>query len=165
MAILGQDYVTAALEGKLRKTVLVLTNERLYQKGALVYRTKAGWPQKSKGSKVIEVKDITVTSFEDVYNVAAIIIALLIIVLGIIGHIYSIITPNETLVALSDISILFGLLFMLVSLITRPRLLIVDHTNGSISTYARWYKEAELSIFQDAISLATERFGKRYNSP
>jgi hypothetical protein len=88
--------------------------------------------------------------------------AVLIIVLGVIGHIYSIIRPNEMMVTLSDVSILFGLLFMLVSLITRPRLFIVDHANGTISTYARWYRETELSKFQDAISRATENVRTGY---
>ena len=162
MAILGQDYVASALQGKLRRTVHVLTDERLYQKGVVVYRTRTGWPEKYRGSEVIEIKDITMTSFEDVNNVAAIIMAVLIIALGVIGHIYSIIRPNEMMVTLSDVSILFGLLFMLVSLITRPRLFIVDHANGTISTYARWYRETELSKFQDAISRATENVRTGY---
>jgi hypothetical protein len=156
LSILGQGYVTSVLQGKPHKSVLVLTNERLYQKGVVFYRTPKGRLQKSKGSKVVEVKNITMTSITETDSVAVMAMSVLLVILGTIGHISASLSASEKFGILSGIGVIVGLLFMLVSLVTRRKLFIIEYPEGSILTYARWYKETELSRFQEAISLAIE---------
>jgi hypothetical protein len=156
VSILGQDYVASVLQGKTQKSVLVLTNERLYQEGVVFHRTQKGRLQKSKGSKVVEVKNITLTSITETDSVAVMAMSVALVILGTIGHISASLSGNEKFGILSVIGVIVGLLFMLVSLVTRRKLFIIDYPLGSILTYAGWYKETELSQFQEAISLAIE---------
>jgi hypothetical protein len=156
LSILGQDYVTSVLRGKSKKSVLVLTNERLYQKGAVFYRTQTGRLRKSKGSKVVEVGNITMTSITETDSVAVMAMSVLLVILGAVGHISATLSGSEKFAILSGIGVIVGLLFMLVSLVTRRKLFVIDYPDGSIFTYARWYTETELSQFQEAISPAIE---------
>jgi hypothetical protein len=156
VSILGQGYLTSVLRGKHKKSVLVLTNERLYQKGVIFYRTQAGRLRKSRGSKVVEVKNITMASITETDSVAVMAMSVLIVILGVVGHISATLSGSEKFVILSGIGVIVGLLFMLVSLVTRRKLFIVDYPDGSIFTNARWYTETELSQFQEAITLSIE---------
>jgi hypothetical protein len=66
------------------------------------------------------------------------------------------ITANQYPSLDAKMGVIVGLLFMLVSLVTRRKLFVIDYPDGSIFTYARWYTETELSQFQEAISPAIE---------
>ena len=60
---LGQGYLASIIQGDFSKSVLVLTNKRIYQKGKIFEIGNTGSLQSVKADKVIEVDQVTGTSF------------------------------------------------------------------------------------------------------
>jgi len=153
IAVLGQGYIAGLMEGTLSKSVLILSDQRLYSRGKIFNRLPNGKFAMTRGSAVVSARDITGTSYQVQSNVILMGLGIGLFLTGIFfTFMYGNISPQMLLYIF-----LPSLLLILFYYIQKHRLFIIEYAGGSIATNAKWYSIRELSEFQKAISLLKDR--------
>jgi hypothetical protein len=146
MGTLGINYLQSFLDsGILSKTVLVLTDKRLYQKGKSYEKNNKNGYNKINTQKVVDLKDITGTSF---FEFDPFIIKISAIILIILGVIFFFLGESEGAFFMIAGSIFSFILYK----ISLKRFFVVEYAGGAIYTDSSLYDEAEINEFQKAIS-------------
>lgn len=162
IAVLGQGYITSLLQGHLSRSIMFLTNKRLYQKGKTFSVTPNGKFISMKGESSCEVKDIHGTSFKEFNRTPILIASILFTTLAIIFFIIAgERRASEGLSTLASFSTTFSLFLWIFYFILRRRIFMVHISGGNMATDARWYSEQELHNFAKAISLTKESLEKK----
>ncbi|MDO9258046.1 MAG: hypothetical protein Q7U54_21215 [Bacteroidales bacterium] len=158
VGILGQSYADAIIRnGELSKSIMVLSNKRLYHKGSLYEKTGNGKLNFSKGQKVVNIQDITGTSYSSSRDMIMFIISIvlgILALLGLLGIIFASI-KGEAGIASSSIFLilLFGIPAMFLYSYSTKNLFVVEYSGGAIATKTAWYSTNELNEFQKLISV------------
>jgi hypothetical protein len=152
MGTLGVDYVSNFLiSGDLSKTILVLTDKRLYQKGKAFERNSSNGFSQVNTQKVVDIKDITGTSL---INYKLLFSHFLIAVFSIssissLGLLFSnemgIKAPILVTISITYVSYWF---YRKID----KGFFVVEYAGGSIATDSSLYKESEINEFQKLIS-------------
>ena len=158
MGTLGVDYVSNFLiSGDLSKTILVLTDKRLYQKGKAFERNSSNGFSQVNTQKVVDIKDITGTSL---INYKPLLLKILIMGLMVMFSLSSLSSLMIFFISdfrfkslfqtLISIPIVFGLYWFYKKI--DKRFFVVEYAGGSIATDSSLYKESEIHEFQKLIS-------------
>jgi hypothetical protein len=158
MGTLGVDYVSNFLiSGDLSKTILVLTDKRLYQKGKAFERNSSNGFSQVNTQKVVDIKDITGTSLINYKPLLLKIVLLFLIAMFSISSISSLglLFSSEMglkafIPLLLNISITYVLYWFYKKI--DKRFFVVEYAGGSIATDSSLYKESEINEFQKLIS-------------
>jgi len=126
LGTLGISYLKNYLvSGKTSKTVLIVSNKRLYQKGKAYERSSRGFVS-IRTEKVVDIKDITGTSFMRQRQLWYLIVGILTIPVGLF--------------------LIFWYFY------GAKKFFIVEYAGGYIVTDSRSYNESEITNFQKLIS-------------
>ncbi len=188
-AVLGQDYLTSVLQGgNLSKSIMILTDKRIYQRGKIFEFTTQGHLVSSAGERVVNIRDVTGTSFKEKNFPLILIGAVAFIILAMFSFIRAFNTlkhlnPGKSAViyigpsasvwkgmfmgeVLQSIFLLIiaGTCFLFYFL-RRKRFFIVEYPGGAIATDARWYSQEEMREFMRALSFVKDQIieGKARN--
>jgi len=149
--VLGQGYVASIIaEGSLSRSLMVLTDRRLYQAGKIFERVAPRKVVSTNGKKVVSVGDITGTSIFEQDNVAPLVLAGPLGAIGILVWIAGSVGTGVLLVALS-------VLITFVAFLMRKRFFVVEYAGGAIATECRWYTAEEIDAFQKRISIEKDK--------
>ena len=153
LGTLGVGYLKNYLvSGLAQKTILLLSNKRLYQKGYAYEKSNANGWTRVRTEKVVDLKDITGTSFISV-NPIAILVGFLIA--GTATTSWNIL-----------IAILITIAGLLIYFFFKKKYLVIEYAGGYIATDSSAYNEIEISNFQKLISnLKDVHFDKINNAP
>ena len=153
ISILGQGYLASILQGSISRSVLVLTQDRLYQRGTVMEYTATGRWISTKGHKVVEIKTITGSAFKEISNVGAMWAGIIFAVLTIIGNI-----PGFSgVLSYPIVSLVFfacAIGCFITYFVTRARIFYIEYPGGKIGTKASWYTPNEIFDFQKDLSRA-----------
>ena len=152
VGMIGQGYMTSVLQGSVAKSIMVLSDKRLYQKGKFFERQSNGHFRSMSGSRVVAIQDVTGTSFAEENAVAALILGIIGVVVAILGLLPGGSSGTSTVVFM--FGAVFAMMMFMQYFVRRRRLFVVEYPGGAIATDARWYNEAELSGFQKQIELS-----------
>lgn len=148
VAMIGEDYITSFLHGDFAKSIVILSDKRVYQRGKVFERQANGRFISVQGSKDVLVKDITGTSFSET-NLVPLLILGVMFSLGALAYSRdSFMGPLTMIVSIFCIGFYF---------LGRRRMFRIDYPGGAIGTDARWYNQEQLQDFQKHISLIKER--------
>ena len=146
MGTLGINYLQSFLDsGILSKTVLILTDKRLYQKGESYEKNNKNGYSKINTQKVVDLKDITGTSFVE-YDPFILKISAIILIISSLMFFYF--GENEVAFFMIAVSI-YSLIMYKINL---KRFFVVEYAGGAIYTDSSLYNEAEINEFQKLIS-------------
>lgn len=150
VAILGRGYLESLLSGYgASKGVLILSDQRLYQKGQRYSNVQGrGWSTMA-ASSVVNVEDITGTSFLSYENSGLLWTGLILGLLSLVG------------LVMGEVAFMIGGAVLGVFSIScfvgygrsRVRLFTVEYAGGTIAMAANWFSQAELNNFQRAVSM------------
>ena len=156
--VLGQGYIGSLVSGQgFSRSVMYLTDKRLYQRGRIYEKDPTGRWTSSKGVKAVSVRDITGTSFTEV-NLIACLIAGILGILSSIGALTAGISQNEAAAyKCAGLFFVCGLALILAYVFARIRTFVVHYAGGSIGVNCRWYPEEEINAFQKLISVEKDR--------
>ena len=133
IAILGRGYIQSLITGQgLSKGVLLLTDKRLYQRGKRYNRTPRGGWSSINAHAVVNVDDITGTSYLSQEHPGLLWSA---IILGIIVLIFAF-TFGEFGEVYFYIPVIASLILFFAYFINRIRLFVVEYAGGSMALNA-----------------------------
>jgi hypothetical protein len=155
--ILGQSFFTSVIsEGSLKKSVMILTDKRLYQKGRIYEKNQYGKLVKSIGNKTINVCDITGTSFHTFNNVLQKIMGIICIVIGVFGLFLELNRTSEYGSMIAFLLLIFGVFNLIAYFATKQKYFLVEYAGGSIATSCNWYSMNEIEDFQKLLSIVKD---------
>ena len=163
-AVLGRSFIESLLTGRgLSKGALILSDKRLYQKGrrydSLLGR---GWSA-VKGSSVVEVSDITGTSFGKHTNIATLVVTIIFFVIGCLGGFYyfDISYWDTSALWIFIPALLPAVFFYWLYTAQKLSIFMVNYSGGAIGMNASWFSHKELDEFQRSISRVRAEAKKR----
>ena len=150
---LGIDYLQNYLvNGLASKTILLLTNKRLYQRGDAFEKTPKGYIR-VKTEKVIDIKDITGTSFQSVDPIIIKICAWVCLVIAVLCLVDIGLGINDGFLYFSFILCTATAIFLFWAHGKSVRkFFIVEYAGGYIATDSSAYNQEEIGNFQKQIS-------------
>ena len=145
---IGSGYVENFLSGVgMRNNTAILTNKRVYYSGKS-YASFGIGVKRCKAVQSVDLKDITGTGIYSVFNLALMIIGIiiadasLVLMLKIYGAFL--------------IPLIIGLLFILIPFFTARTMLRIDYAGGYIALNMRKFSRAECTAFQKAVMAAKD---------
>lgn len=158
VSVLGENYIGSVLgEGSFSKSVMILSNSRLYQKGVRYHGgdvSSGGKFMKKKGSKVVSVSDITGTSFDKMVPMGKI-LGIFFAILAVFGLIAAGVQEGGGVVF--SIGCLFALAGGFVAYkINENKLFVVEYAGGQIGTQIKWYGDESVEEFRRKLFLLKE---------
>ena len=158
--VLGQGYIGSLVSGQgFSRSVMYLTDKRLYQRGKIFQRNAKGKWRSTKGVRAVGVADITGTAFQETTVFWKLVLGLS-ACLCVLDGIAALVQKGGDDVAAWAVTIVFGSLgafFLLSYYLNRRRLFIVQYAGGEIGTNCRWYSQEEIEALQSAISREKDR--------
>lgn len=147
--VLGRGYVNSALAGdSLSKSLLVLSDKRLYQKGKRYKLSKSGNWSTERGSKVLSIKDVTGVSYNKKFESKNGIIFL--ILLFTVSLSLSIIFELYGVIPIVIIGSIVGITFLL---LMNKKLFVIEYSGGRIGVEVGWYSEENINSFRRKLFL------------
>ena len=126
MAVLGQGYVAGIISaGGFSKSVMVLTDRRLYTSGKVFGKGSNNVISSVKGKQVVDVRNISSTGFQEVSKTELLWKG--IITLPLFG---------------------MGIIFLVLYFLSRTRYFFVEYSGGAVGTNCKWHSPSELEEFQ-----------------
>ena len=161
--VLGRQYVTIVFsENKVTKSLMVLTDKRLYAAGKIFELSNAKLVS-TKGKKAVSVKDITGTSFKKINIGWALITGCILIGLGVLLVLVAASDDDAPGAALMGFGlIVFGSLSIITYYVKRGRWFIVEYAGGAIAAKCKWYSPSEIEEFQRKISLEKDKIADEF---
>ncbi len=145
---IGSGYVENFLSGVgLRNNTAILTNKRVYYSGKS-YASFGIGVKRCKAVQSVDLKDITGTGIYSVFNLALMIIGIiiadasLVLMLKIYGAFL--------------IPLIIGLLFIVIPFFTARTMLRIDYAGGYIALNMKKFSRAECTAFQKAVMAAKD---------
>lgn len=159
IAILGQGFVTNFLfSGNISKTILILTNKRLYREGKAYAPSVMG---KAKVSSVVNVEDVRATHFLDITHKGVVIFGAIIFLIGIVIGVAADGRHQGDIIITGTFLSIIGIIFYFIGLLSKKRLFLIEYVGGQIMVDCKWYPELELREFQKAINKIREEERQR----
>lgn len=145
---IGSGYVENFLSGVgMRNNTAILTNKRVYYSGKS-YASFGIGVKRCKAVQSVDLKEITGTGIYSVFNLALMIIGIIIAV-----------TSFVLMLKINDaflIPFIVGLLFFMIPFFTARTMLRIDYAGGYIALNMRKFSRAECTAFQKAIMAAKD---------
>jgi hypothetical protein len=156
VAVLGQGYVTNLLQGSLSKTVLFLTNKRIYREGK-AFGTNA--LSSTLESSSVNVSDIKATRFIQHNSPSVLWIG---IIFTLLATILFAVASEARRPAGPGVAAFMSMVAGIVSLVLysiygKKKIFLIDYAGGSIGVNCKWYSEDELRSFQKEINKIKEQ--------
>ena len=145
---IGSGYVENFLSGVgMRNNTAILTNKRVYYSGKS-YASFGIGVKRCKAVQSVDLKDITGTGIYSVFNLALMIIGIIIadVSLVLMLKIYGAFL----------IPLIIGLLFIVIPFFTARTMLRIDYAGGYIAINMRKFSRAECTAFQKAVMAAKD---------
>lgn len=162
IGVLGTSYLEELiLHSSISHTLLLLTDKRIYQFGSAIDKEI----KSDKGRRVVNVKDITGTSFYESKKTGQLIVGLIISVIGFaLGLLF--LTNGDKIPALLFISMAFIGLFIISTYFMTgiKKYFIIEYNGGKITMSSNWYQTKEIDLFQKNIYLVKEGIDNFYQS-
>lgn len=154
LAILGQGYLASALRGSFSRSVLVLTQDRIYQRGRVFELAFNGRWIATKGHKIVEVRSVNASAFKEVSFPIFLIFA----ILSVLAAVAAMLVDYDQEIALTAALTLLILAFFwfILFLATRLSIFYIEYAGGKLGTFARWYSRDDIHEFQNALSRAVD---------
>ena len=134
----------------MSRSLMVLTDRRVYQAGKIFERVEPRKVVATSGKKVVSIQDITGTSFFEQDCVAPFVLASPLGAVGVVAWIAGSVGIGLLLIAAS-----IGIVF--IAFLMRKRFFVIEYAGGAIATLCRWYTEEEIDAFQKQISIEKDR--------
>jgi hypothetical protein len=162
--VLGQNYITTIIsEKRVERSLMILTDKRLYQTGKIYERGVGGNFISTAGKKTVAVRDITGTTFREENAVLWLIYG----IFTVLGSFFCFLAAakssyrDQTIVFIIALSVLgVGVGSILIYFIKRRRWFIIEYAGGAVATLCKWYSTDEVEEFQKKISLEKDRIAK-----
>jgi hypothetical protein len=157
VAVLGKGYIESVItKGELARSVLVLSDQRLYQRGVAYTRNPAGQFVSVRGGQTVSLRDVTGTKYHQVNAVALVWVAVIVFMLGVTAADWA--RDNNIIPWLP---VFFGACLSAGLLtgyfLSRRNYFIVEYAGGFIAVDASWFPVSELEEFQKQISIQQDR--------
>ena len=163
--VLGQGYIASIItEKKMSKSLLVLTNLRLYQIGKVYEKSIGEGFVSSTGKKVISINDITGTGYQETKRLAALVAGLFLSFFGLVCLAIGITDHESSPIVVGISCFFFGVVGLYGFFATRVRWFIIEYAGGAIAAKCHWYTPSELEEFQKKISLEKDIIAKEYQN-
>jgi hypothetical protein len=164
--MIGQSYLAGILKGNLSKSVVVLTDQRIYQRGTIFDRHVTGRFLRTKGSKIVELRTVSGTSFQDDKKIGVLIIGVIVMIasllIGLIGYTSAPTSfmPRRVnpIVELMPLTFIVGAAWVVMYFLSRARYFVIEYSGGGMATKCDWYAEAEIYEFQKLVSQTLQEF-------
>lgn len=141
--VLGSRYLKRGLAGKRTRTVLVLTDKHLYQKGVLMERIHGTIPRIHNRQNTIPIENIKSTTYGTRYPLTFLLVSLLFVVLSFIAY--------KFFRYFTVTSILLAIIAALGYTFSKRALLLIEHTDGNICIDVKWYPHKEVFNFRETL--------------
>ena len=154
LGTLGVGYLQNYLvNGLASKTILLLTDKRLYQKGQAYQKNPQGQFIAVRTEKVVDIKDITGTAFINNNPLSIKVFAYISLAASIFSLFMNFNNPNDGIGYFFTISLGFCSIFCFVAhRIAIRQFFIVEYAGGYIASDSSAYNQIEISNFQKLIS-------------
>ena len=154
LAILGQGYLASALRGAFARSVLVLTQDRIYQRGRVFELAFNGRWIATKGHKIVEVRSVNASAFKEVSFPIFLIFSLLSILLAVGAYLVD--YDEEVALTAAFTLLILAFFWFILYFATRLSIFYIEYAGGKIGTQARWYSRSDIEEFQKALSRAID---------
>jgi hypothetical protein len=156
-AVLGRGVIQSLLTGKgISKGALILSQKRLYQKGARFDQKPGGGWVAMKGTSVVDIDDITGTSSVGMSSPVLLFLAIMCLSLALF---LGILIKGGFM-----LSVFVGLLSVVLFIgyaTAKRQLFVINYAGGAIGMSAGWFSESEIDKFHRIIAQARERIKDR----
>ena len=154
LGILGQGYLASAMRGSFSRSILVLTQERIYQRGRIFELAFNGRWIPTKGNKIVEVRSVNASAFKEISFPVFLVFS----IISVLGAVAAMLIDYEEEIALTAAVTLLILAFFwfVLYFATRLSIFYIEYAGGKIGTQARWYSRDEIYEFQKALSRAVD---------
>jgi hypothetical protein len=154
LGTLGVSYLKNYLtSGAAEKTILLVSNKRLYQKGYAYEKSNASGWVKVRTEKTVDLKDITGTSMISIRPIALLIAF---IAVGLIFSIIPMFSKTNGAAGSNGGGIMFIIIFTLIGFLIysfyKRKYFVVEYAGGYIAANSSSYSENEIANFQKLIS-------------
>lgn len=150
---IGSGYAENFMSGAgLVNNAALLTNKRVYYSGKC-YASFGIGVKRCKAVQSVDLKDITGTGIYSVFNVAMLVIG---IVLALASLVMFIVFPLSYGLYFKLPPMVIGILFIAISLLTARTMLRIDYAGGYIALNMRKFSRAECTAFQKAVLAAKD---------
>jgi hypothetical protein len=159
--ILGKDYLDKILNNKnLDKSIVILTNKRLYQKGIIYEKTLNNKFSRYRGLKSINLEDIKGTSYiNPKKKIPSLVLACLLTLYIVQATLNISYYYRDTIIAWGFIMLIMQFIILIVSVLlciyfwrryikSTINLFVLDYGNGSIAFNPEWFKKDEVEDFK-----------------
>lgn len=160
ISILGQNYFDSILrDSALKKSVLILSDKRLYQRGVVYEKEGRGNFKKTQGQKIVDIEEVTGTSFISRHSIVLLFFSVVLLVLiPMIAKDSS--DPTTIIFILLFIDIVFWLWFFY----TKKKFFQIEYAGGAIATEIGWYKVSDIENFQKQITIEKDKLKSNISS-
>jgi hypothetical protein len=160
---LGSGFISSlVVQGKFNKSVLFLSNKRIYQNGKLFDRHIAGKITYSHGQRCVDLREITGITFSVSDPIYRYVSTLILFVIGIGGLVLSSAIDSYDLqviaIGIGAALILSSIISLIVHLLKKPKWLAIEYAGGMIMTDCNWYANSSIKRFMRNISVAKDKY-------
>ncbi|MBN2105484.1 hypothetical protein JW835_15705 [bacterium] len=155
MACLGRSYLSSFLtEGSISKSVLLVSQKRLYQKGSIFEKSFTGKLTRWDGQSVIPLDAISGTSYRIKRAIGLLIMGWIAIIVSIFAFIGA--QESEGLLVLAIPALFFGVLWLIAYGLSAKEFFVVSFAGGELVINTHWYSRKEMNEFQQKLHQARE---------
>lgn len=175
--ILGHDSLDKILSNKnINKSIVVLTNRRMYQKGIIYEKTLNNKFSRHRGLKVINIEDIKGTSYINPKKKILSLVLACLLTLYLVQATLNISFYHRETIITWGLMMLLGQFVILIAAVllciffwyryikSTLNLFVIEYSGGSIAFNLEWFKKDEVENFKKSIFYEQENFKSDSNS-
>lgn len=159
--ILGSGFISSLfVQENFGKSVIFLSNKRIYQRGRLFARNNQGKVYYYLGEQSVDLREITGIKYyvDNPINRFAHIIPTFFI--GLLGFVFALFQRGDIKVILSMFSatfIIFSVISYIVYSLKKAKWFVVEYAGGYIMTNCNWYKIKSIKRFMKNLALQKDK--------
>lgn len=155
---LGRKWIKSFLtEGSISKSVVLVSNKRVYQKGKMLEKKGLGQPTLWDGSRIIQLSHVSGSSFLLRRFIGSAIIGCIAIMVALSFFFYASQHRRADEFYIFGFTLMvLGVLFLIIYFFKRDQLFIIHFHGGEIILNTSWYSKKELEKFQKDLHSAID---------
>ena len=158
LAVLGNSYLASFLSGGiLQKSIIILTDKRLYQKGKIWARDYRGALHRTSGSQTVPVRDVTGSAYIIRRPTWMLIAAVALFILSLIFVRFS----EGSYASASAVMFVLCVIFIVLYVLLKKNIFEIHYSGGIMATECNWYGSKELEDFHRTLSLVQDMVKKQ----
>ncbi|PCH66780.1 MAG: hypothetical protein COC06_12230 [Bacteroidales bacterium] len=162
---LGSGFIQSlVLNREFNKSILFLSDKRIYQKGKIFEKDSLGKLTYFNGEKFMELREVTGAYFSITNETGIGMRAFFLIIFGLLGIFFLVVAEREIgrkltpiIAGISVFLIVFGLIRLIQFQLKKHKYLTIESSGGIMTTNCSWYTRKSIRRFMRNISIQKDK--------